>query len=188
MPDLHPAPATPGLSFRENLLAALFLALWVILFLIGMTIDSSPYRERMSGDLPLGTLVGTTAIVVIAYTLTNVPLLCLLASMLGCLGRKATLEANDDGKTRDRTSPLMSAALRGFFVYILILASVLVILESPFSSLSQEQYIRLAGFSSIVSFLVSYNPASFSGLLARAASMLDSRLDTKTGQGGPPER
>lgn len=187
MPSISTPPEERPLARGQCAGALLFAGLWVLLFLAGMCIDSAPYRQRLAAPdaLPLGQLLGSGAIAFLTYTLTNVPILCVLASLLGAIGRMAILEAGDDGNGRDRSNPLLSATLRGFFVYILLLASVLVVVESAFTALSPEQYVRLAGFSSVVGFMVSYNPEAFSRLLRRAAGLLDSKMEASANETPP---
>ncbi|TAH37048.1 MAG: hypothetical protein EYC70_08685 [Planctomycetota bacterium] len=183
-------PATPadpsvstGLGCAEKGLLCAVLAGWFGLFLLGMVVDSFPYRSSLAQTH--GSQFAWTLIVILfTYTLTNIPVLCVLAGMLGALGRKATLLTDGaESKGEDRINPLPSAALRGFFVYLTLISSVLIIVEDPFSHLSAEQYVRLAGFSSLASFLVSYEPGRFAELLERAAGALRGRGASATGGG-----
>src|SRR5690242_1916497 len=73
------------------------LAVWVSTFLLGTLVDSRPYRDLLAGFA--GGVAGTIrhgVIVVFTYTLTNVAVLCIVASLLGSLGAKARLGADNE--------------------------------------------------------------------------------------------
>ena len=110
----------------------------------------------------------------LTYTLTNVAFLCILAGVLGVLGNRAVLRPGEQAKQnrdRDTTSPKNSAILRGFLVYLTLIAGVLILGDNP-AAPTQIQYVRLAGFMSLAGFVVNYSPAIFGQLLQRAGSLI----------------
>lgn len=144
------------------------LPLWIGIFLAGTLVNSQPYRQeftKLEGlvrTIVLGTKVAAT------YTLTNVCILCLLASLLGMVAAKARLGTDAERPAdTDRTAPGISALLRGFFVYLALIAGVMVLSETP-TEPSQNQYVKLAGLMSLTGFVVNYHPALFGRLLAKA--------------------
>lgn len=145
------------------------LPLWVGVFLAGTLVNSLPYRQeftKLDGG-PIHTIVIGLK-VASTYTLTNVCILCLLASLLGMVGAKAQLGPDSERRSReDCTSPGISALLRGFFVYLALIAGVVVLSESP-TEPSQTQYVKLAGLMSLVGFVVNYHPALFGKLMSKA--------------------
>lgn len=122
-------------------------------------------------------------VVLTCYTPTNVAILCFLAGLLGASGNQVKL-GPDSHKTdgSDRTYPLLSALTRGFFVYIVLISGTFVLLPNPFPDPSltgsnykysasdiRELYIRLAGLTSLLSFVVSYKPKLFATAFKKIA-------------------
>jgi hypothetical protein len=174
-----------ALRRRDVILLWTALPLWLALFLTGTLVDSSPHRARFASfEGGVGAVLGEGALVAVSYTLTNVALLCLLAGILGMLARKANLGADskpgqaakhdagpDSGE--DWTAPGNSAVLRGFLVYLALIAGVLFLGDNP-AQPTQIQYVRLAGLISLFGFVVNYRPALFGRLLQRAGSVIES--------------
>jgi hypothetical protein len=118
----------------------------------------------------------------LCFTPTNIAGLSLVAGLLGALGRKATLHAeeedpNENPFPEDPINPYLSGLIRGFFMYLLIISGTVIVLETPFSAPTQEQYIRLAGIISIASFIVSYNPNKFTDFFLRAYEALKKKTE-----------
>ena len=120
------------------------------------------------------TSFGTKAIPWMAILLFILPLNLAMVSasagVLGALGNKANLEHDEivpadavqaPTRSTDTSSPLMSGLLRGLFVYLFFISGLLLFDDKPFSSPGPGQYIRLAGFISLISFLVNYRPHLF---------------------------
>jgi hypothetical protein len=64
-----------------------------------------------------------------------------------------------------RENPV-SSMLRGFVVYIAFLAGVYVGTNAPFADPTQEQYARAAGTTSLLAFIVGYDPTIFRQLIS----------------------
>jgi len=162
------------MSWSDRFVMGITVILWMGIFLLGTLVNSGPYRERFAGFTgdPVS-VVGDGVIVALTYTLSNVGFLCLLASLLGSIG--ATADLGIDGATddqQDTTAPRTSALLRGFLVYLALLAGVLVFAETP-ANPTQTQYVRLAGVTSLVAFAVNYKPALFAMLFSRLSKVFD---------------
>jgi len=172
------------LGAREVLISVSSLGAWLLLFTAGLIIPSSPYREQLANPAHAMTVLqifGNWFVVVTCYTLTNVALLCCTASLLGAAGRRARLERVDEHQEDGISNPYVSAMIRGFFVFLVLLSGVLILLEKPFDAPSQEQYLRLAGFVSLLSFLVGYNPHLFARLLKRIADLVEGQAGNGVG-------
>lgn len=183
-----------GLSIKQQLLACLILALWLIVFTGGLLISSAPYRElvvnhdyiNISGKA-ISSYAGSGPsifwawiLVILCFTPTNVLFLCMSSGILGSLSRIAILHSRKEGEReipQDNTNPVISGAFRGMFAYLLIISGVLIINETPFTSPSQFQYARLAGFMSLFSFLLSYDPSRFRKFLKTANDQVDRSLE-----------
>lgn len=173
-----------ALGAREVLISVGSLGGWLVLFTAGLIIPSSTYRTLLANQahtLSMLELFQYWFVVVTCYTLTNVALLCCTASLLGAAGRRARLERADDHDDDGLANPYVSAMIRGFFVFLVLLSGVLILLEKPFGAPSQEQYLRLAGFVSLLSFLVGYNPHLFARLLKRIADLVEGHAGNGVG-------
>ena len=114
----------------------------------------------------------------------NLAWLCVSASTLGTVGNLANLsDDRDTQQPRDKSNPLLSAILRGFFVYLFLMSGLLLLDHAPFSNAGPNQYIRLAGFLSLFSFVVSYHPHLFGTLIVSAFERLQVRAGDRNGGG-----
>lgn len=173
------APSSRSLTVVDMLMLWSGIAVWLVTFLFGTLVDSRPYREQfavLAGGFT-GTLVNGL-VVIGTYTLTNVAILCLVAGLLGALGARASLgtDAELAESIQDTTSPRNSALLRAFLVYLSLIAGVLIFGDDP-AAPTQRQYVRLAGFTSLLSFVVNYRPALFGKLLQRVGSAIEGKKE-----------
>ena len=168
-------PFHSKLCVYEIVLLWLSLVLWLAVFLVGTLVGSAPYRTRFASfEGGVWATIGNGLLVVLTYTLTNVGLLCVLAGVLGVLGRKAVLDCDaepEEQAGQDAEQSKHSAVLRGFLVYLAFIAGVLIIGENP-AEQTQAQYVRLAGLISVMGFLVSYQPRIFGRILQRVSGTL----------------
>lgn len=106
----------------------------------------------------------------------NLAMISSAAGALGAIGNRANLEDDQTSpQSRDDSSPLMSGLLRGLFVYLFFISGLLLFDDKPFSSPGPGQYIRLAGFISLISFLVNYRPHLFATISDWAYERINSR-------------
>ena len=168
----------PGLCFFDIVLLWLTLILWLAIFILGTLVNSAPYRSRFAAlDGGVVEVIKNGLLVVLTYTLTNVAFLCILAGLLGTLGVKAILvtKAQNDSD-QDTTSPKNSAVLRGFLVYLTLIAGVLILGENP-AEQTQIQYVKLAGLMSLAGFVMNYRPKIFGQLMERAGHLITDRTN-----------
>lgn len=118
----------------------------------------------------------------------NLAMISSAAGALGAFGNRANLEDDQTPpKSGDDTSPLMSGLLRGLFVYLFFISGLLLFDDKPFSSPGPGQYIRLAGFISLISFLVNYRPHLFSTISDWAFERINSRKVIQVAEGSKDE-
>lgn len=176
-------PVASTARFRPLDVVSLWLGLggWVATFLLGTIVDSRPYRATLASlDGGIAGIVRTGSVVVFTYTLTNVAVLCLLAGLLGTLGTKVRLcSDSEDTEGGDGSSPNSSALLRGFLVYLFVIAGLLFLGDDPIAP-SQQQYVRLAGLVSLLGFIINYRPALFAKLLRRAGALVEGGQEKKS--------
>lgn len=152
---------------------------WVVLFSLGLLINSSYYREALVKKLSAADFFMAT----ITYTPTNIAILAISAAFAGgCASHVAIGEmmkkfghTNDfsvlelsDSQMYMSENPFNSM-LRGLVVYFAFLAGVYVVATDPFSNTTPQQYAKSAGFLSLVSFVVGYDPTVFRALLNLSA-------------------
>lgn len=115
----------------------------------------------------------------------NLAMVSAAAGALGAFGNKANLEHDrtkpvtealpGPSRSVDVSSPILSGLLRGLFVYLFFISGLLLFDDKPFSSPGPGQYIRLAGFISLISFLVNYRPHLFTTISDWAFERINSR-------------
>ena len=182
-----------GLNSIQQVLGYLILATWIIIFASGLLINSQPYRDIVTSHsyFKIDTELSTTQningpnifaawlLVLFCYTPTNVLFLCMASGILGSISRIAILHVKREGEPEipsDKTNPLISGLFRGMFVYLLIVSGVLIINEAPFTNPTQIQYARLAGFMSLLSFILSYDPRRFHKLLSSGFERIEEKI------------
>jgi hypothetical protein len=114
--------------------------------------------------------------VLVFFLPLNLALVCATAGTLGAFGGKANLQ--DDStphNSRDDSNPYLSGLLRGFFVYLFMISGLLLFDDKPFSNPGPGQYIRFAGFLSLFSFVVNYQPYLFTTLIEGAFQRIGAR-------------
>jgi hypothetical protein len=165
------------LTTKGCVLAAILFLSWLLVFGAGILINSQPYRESISswqGTILSWRFVAAALMVVLTWTPLNIALLAGTSGLLGAQARFAGLEEKEIERP-DVTNPYFSALFRGFYIYLLFISGMLVIVETPFSSPTQEQYLRLAGLLSLVSFLVNYKLGTFAKFLRYSAERIEKR-------------
>jgi len=197
MTEQNPHETNKGLSPSQIAMIFIIIALWIMIFLGGILVNSEPYREIVSSysltaakapavnpDSGKDTINVFTAwlVVVFFYTPTNILLLAMISGILGALSRMARLHTKEEDELElpsDKTNPLISGMLRGVFVYLLLISGMLIINEEPFIKPTQVQYLRLAGFLSLLSFLLSYNPSRFRSFLSKSLDKIENRIEPR---------
>jgi hypothetical protein len=199
------------LQLKERLLASLSLLIWLNLFAGGIFIDTKPARCAISpkgvaaletqaspnggGGSPCsdhvdaqgnridGTRMAVSWFIALVFFLPlNLALLCATAGVLGTFGNIANLYHDQATlSSQDRTNPYISGLLRGFFVYLFVISGLLVLDDAPFANSSPGQYIRLAGFLSLFSFVVNYQPHIFSMLVDIAQTRISNSKSPSVG-------
>lgn len=170
----------------------LVTAMWVAMFTVGLAVPSQPFRDGLlavaatetpAGAYPVdGPFQAIYALVIVAftYTPTNLVLLCCLASLVGCLGYAATTIPDELAKASHHPDagkpdegpmiplrPAISAVTWGFFIYLFLISGTLIASQNPFSATSPDQYLRLAGTASLLSFVVGWRPEVISRLVSQ---------------------
>jgi hypothetical protein len=121
----------------------------------------------------------------LCFTPINLAFLSLVAGLAGGYASNIAIETMPDDELASLRhdqprrhlflqEPPISAAVRGFIVYLCVIAGLYLVTEDPFRDPTASQYVRLAGSLSALAFLVGYDP-----------SRLEDWLRLIPGPGGP---
>jgi hypothetical protein len=183
---LHPQPHPRGdalrrtLTFGECAAAVVVFVSWVVLFGLGILVDTGPLRS----PLPAPAAVGKWLVVLVCYLPLNLVWLCAVSSALGAFGNRANLTNDRAGrKLRDDDNPYVAAIIRGFFAYLFLISGLLLLDDQPFTTPTAAQYVRLAGFLSLLSFVISYQPRFFNMLIRWAFERIRARESGEAEEG-----
>jgi hypothetical protein len=177
-----------AVSWRELLTGFFALAAWFLLFAGGILIGTASYIKSLEGNLAVTQWMWAVTMVVLFWTITNVGILSCLAAILGAFGRRTRFTSRlavnypDDAAISPtnadaRTVVILyaSAIIRGFGVYALMLAGLLVMATETLLNPSQGHYVRLAATISVISFYAGYDPEMFAGILERIKRLVESK-------------
>ncbi len=189
MKDLHAATPTAPAEvakisfFKSNLFPIMVGALsslsWVIVFGLGMLVDSKPFRDKVASSFDPSAFF----VCMMAYTPTNIFLLCMVSSIAGgCASRlvvsgaKKLMDENgekmavSDSQVFQLENPFTSM-LRGLIVYFSFLAGVFVAGSDLLLQPTPQGYTQAAGVISLLSFVVGYDPTVFSSFIRVAGKV-----------------
>jgi hypothetical protein len=163
------------------LLGVIAMLAWVVLFGLGLLINSKGYRDATVNHFDLANFLMS----ILTYTPTNIAMLCITAAFSGgCASRlvvagiekkQESTEPNpeldkEDSHVYMNENPF-SSMLRGLVVYFAFLAGVFVANSDPFTITTPQQYAQSAGVVSFLSFIVGYDPTVFRSLISLAGKM-----------------
>jgi len=159
----------------------LSIVAWIILAMAGVAVPTHPYIVMLEtpGRIDGYHLFPVFCVLVACYTFTNIALLCCLSAIVGAVGRTARIDGARGVAETDFRTLCISAIIRGFFMYILILSGTLILADQEFDDISIQLYLQLAGLVSLLSFAVGYDPTLFGRFFNRVAGFSGS-LETKS--------
>jgi uncharacterized membrane protein YhaH (DUF805 family) len=175
------------------ILGLISLVIWILLFGAGLSMNSRPYRDRLSPpEITSATAVASAAavpiapisnsidqvafiMVIILFTPLNAALLTIVAGFIGGCASNITYsqvqsapqqeDAKAAARTLFRTENPFASALRSFLVYLAFIAGVYITTNEPFQNTTPDQYVRFAGMISFLAFVVGYDPTKFQDLV-----------------------
>lgn len=178
---------TRFVAIEKLILGGIALLLWLLLFSAGLLIDTMEARLTLAPHA-VARQLGTSAPADFAeiqtraakdsrlvafvrcmfcYTPINLALLTIVAGLTGGCASNISVahmkenERKELGEARARylEEPPASATIRGFVVYLCVIAGLYIVTEDPFRDPTASQYIRLAGTLSVLGFIVGYDPS-----------------------------
>jgi hypothetical protein len=154
---------------------------WIIMFGLGLLIDSEVYRSSILKEFDSIKFIMS----ILTYTPTNIALLCIIAAFSGgCASRlliagiaknaEPNIQPTETNSTDSRhymTENPFSSMLRGLVVYFAFLGGVFIASPNPFANTTPAQYAQSAGAVSFLAFIVGYDPTVFRTLISLAGKM-----------------
>jgi len=186
LPTVTPAADVnlPQVSHTELAVGALALVMWFVFFGGGVLVSTEPYRGALTSTQGFFPILGSAVLVLSFWTITNVGILCCISAFLGAVGRRTRFAVKAhvgraDGYA-DRwpgpPAPLAahyaSAIMRGFGIYGVVMAGLLVLATETFTNTTQGGYFRLASTVSVLSFYAGYDPELFASVLDRVKTLV----------------
>jgi hypothetical protein len=153
------------LTRNEAIVCILAIVAWVILTAAGVAVSTKPYIDLISnadGKATFLHLAQAWFLVITCYTFTNIAILCCLSAVIGAIGRSARVDDVDrNDPATDLRTLCISGMIRGFFMFIVILSGTLILSDQKYDDITIEQYLKLAGLVSLLSFAIGYDPHLF---------------------------
>jgi|SRR6185312_10701699 len=146
---------------------------WIVLFTLGMLIDSSQYRATLSTNFTWFKFIMT----MLTFMPSNIAILCLVSAFTGgCSSllviKKAQKELGltDESTNKSNSQIFMnespfSSMLRGILVFFAFLAGVFITSSNALTAPTAQAYTQAAGVVSMLAFLVGYDPTMFRNLI-----------------------
>lgn len=177
--------AMKNVPSHQVALIVVALATWVFLYGGGLLMESVEYRAVLSphtmekhlkvADPTLDVkeiqksrnAALSFAGAILWFSPTNLALLTLVAAFLGGTVSNlvvSSLEEHEKKSIHGRRLAFLSehplaATMRGFVIYLCVIAGLYVAMDDPFKESSSGQYARLAGTLSLIAFVVGYDPS-----------------------------
>jgi hypothetical protein len=141
------------------------ISTWLLLFMLGMLIDSEPYRTYFA-DNPLS--ICTACMIVWTWTPINIGLLALLAGLIGGLNR-GLLDDDPDNDHHDNGLRYYcwTGLVAGFVIYLAFMAGMILVSDDLFVTLTVEKYTKLASLLSITAIVAGLRPEFLEGLFSK---------------------
>lgn len=149
------------------------IAVWCALFCSGIIVGTKAYRDQLSGSTGEITnvfwLVWCWVVVFVNYGVSNLIMLCCIASVIGGLTHQTH---------REHVPRLLS---RGLFVYLVFASSTIILDTSSLADFSRDKYIRMALWMSLFAYTVGFKPELFEKMMAKSASRVEDAIE-RSGQ------
>ncbi|MCC6412573.1 MAG: hypothetical protein IT270_12990 [Saprospiraceae bacterium] len=138
---------------------------WLLLFMLGMLIDSEPYRTHYQSD---PTAYCTGFMIIWTWTPINIGLLSLFAGLIGGLNR-GLLDRDPTNDHQENGIPYRcwTGLVAGFVIYLGFMAGLIIISDDLFGKLTVEKYNKLASLLSITAIVAGLRPEFLEGLFSK---------------------
>jgi hypothetical protein len=165
---------------NELIAGIVVVGLWTAFFCAGIFVPTAVYRQSLWASESLGffPFLGHLLLVVSCYALTNILFLSCAAAFLGCMTRRWYVMDHTSVERGSVAIPAarlyLSAVLRGFFLYLITIAGFLTVTtEKSLVETTLDQFVRMAGVTSVLGFVVGYDPRVLNRLLERVMDVAE---------------
>lgn len=165
---METSKSSKGTTIRLFLRASfsiIAITIWLLLFMLGMIIDSGPYRAHFQSD---PTAVLAAFMIIWTWTPINIGLLALFAGLIGGLNRGLLdNNPNNDHKENGVYYHCWTGLVAGFVIYLGFMAGMILVSDDLFGNLTVEKYNKLASLLSITAIVAGLRPEFLEGLFSK---------------------
>ena len=152
-------------DYQTKILFVLLIFIWLSFFVNGAFNNSKEIFLKFEDSNGIIQSLKLVFLLLCTWTWSNLLILSCLASLMGEFGRIAM--------TNSRKYNLIAALIRGFFIYLFIVAGQLIVAGNiqlpqdynPTGDEIMQAYVRLAMVCSLFGFAVGFKPTFFEGFL-----------------------
>lgn len=169
--------------YIHAIFCVLLIIIWFGLFGICLFYDTEAIRTKLASDDPFSfswTDLGEAIWGFINWSIPNIGIIACLTSLLGAAAHFTDFlidESKSDIKINSNFIRYYTGALiRGFIIYLLFLAGLLVFNEGlfqPTANFPVIEYIRLVAVVSLLSFLVGFRGDVLKGIIEQLKSKVE---------------
>lgn len=151
-----------ALRTKRLLLLALGFASWLGLYAVGCRVGAWRYLHAMQQpDIATGSLIWNALVIGSSYTYSNVGILCIIAALIGGLGRSLSQSAGRSMLRNEVLEGLLGkAVLRSVVIAVVVICSAIA-LGSPITFRTVDPYVSFAMMMSAVGLVNGYMPQWF---------------------------
>jgi hypothetical protein len=150
------------LRAKRTVLLVLGFASWLGLYAVGCRVGAWRYIQALERpDIGLAETVWSALVIGMSYTYSNVGILCIIAALIGGLGRRLS-QCSGHGRLRNEVVEglLSKAVLRSVVIAVVVICSALA-LGSPVTFRTVDPYVSFAMMMSAVGLVNGYMPQWF---------------------------
>jgi len=184
-------PTLQTVPKNELIAGVVVVGLWTAFFCAGIFVPTAEFRQSLwGGKLGFFPFLGHLLLVISCYALTSILFLSCAASFLGCMTRRWYVMDHSRVEHSSVAIPAarlyLSAVLRGFFLYLITIAGFLTVTtEKSLVDTTLDQFVRMAGVTSVLSFVVGYDPKVLNRLLERVMDVAEVPQKSRRGNRRP---
>lgn len=147
------------------LITLLVVIVWLAVFCLGAFINTNPLRQGLQENFNLSDFF----LIILAWIPTNIAFLSILAGLMGALSRGLLRKVEEEPgvDAAHKKNRALGGSIAGFMFYMAFMAGAFVMMDQPFTNTTEEQYYRIAGSISFISFIAGFRPDTLRRILDR---------------------
>lgn len=138
------------------LITLLVVIVWLAVFCLGAFINTNPLRQGLQDNFNFTDFF----LIILAWIPTNIAFLSILAGLMGALSRGLLRKVEEEPgvDAAQKKNRALGGSIAGFMFYMAFMAGAFVMMDQPFTNTTEEQYYRIAGSISFISFIAGFRP------------------------------